>query len=196
MTSQDLKVDIYDTTLRDGSQGEGISFSVEDKIRIAKRLDAFGIDYIEGGWPGSNPKDVEFFERMKSVPLTHARLAAFGSTRRPNRKPEDDPNLQQLLDAQTPVVTFVGKSWDFQVIEALRLPLEENLAMIADTTRFYKAHGKEVIYDAEHFFDGYKRNPEYTSQCVAAALGAGCDVVALCDTNGGTLPHEIARIVE
>lgn len=195
MTSQDLKVDIYDTTLRDGSQGEGISFSVEDKIRIAKRLDAFGVDYIEGGWPGSNPKDVEFFERMKSVPLTHAKLAAFGSTRRPNRKPEDDPNLQQLLDAHTSVVTFVGKSWDFQVIEALRLPLEENLAMIADTTRFYKAHGKEVIYDAEHFFDGYKRNPEYTSQCVAAALEAGCDVVALCDTNGGTLPHDIARVV-
>ena len=189
------RIDIYDTTLRDGSQGEGISFSVEDKIRIAKRLDAFGIDYIEGGWPGSNPKDIEFFERMKAVPLSHAKLAAFGSTRRPNRRAEDDPNLQQLLDAGTPVVTFVGKAWDFHVIEALRLPLEENLAMIADTTAFYKAHGKEVIYDAEHFFDGWKRNPKYAAECLDAALSAGADCAALCDTNGGTLPHEIERIV-
>ena len=190
------QIDIYDTTLRDGSQGEGISFSVEDKIRIAKRLDAFGIDYIEGGWPGSNPKDIEFFERMKSVTLSHAKLAAFGSTRRPNRRAEDDPNLQQLLDAGAPVITFVGKSWDFHVTEALRLPLEENLAMIADTVTLYKAHGKEVIYDAEHFFDGWKRNPSYAAQCLDAALTAGVDCIALCDTNGGTLPNEIARIVE
>ena len=190
------KIDIYDTTLRDGSQGEGISFSVEDKVKIARRLDAFGIDYIEGGWPGSNPKDVEFFERMKSVTLTHAKLAAFGSTRRPNRRPEDDPNLQQLLDAGTPVVTFVGKSWDFHVTEALRLPLEENLVMIADTVKFYKAHGKETIFDAEHFFDGWKRNPNYAGQCLDAALSAGVDCVALCDTNGGTLPNEVEAIVE
>ncbi len=189
------KIDIYDTTLRDGSQGEGISFSVEDKVKIAKRLDAFGIDYIEGGWPGSNPKDIEFFERMKSVPLSHAKLAAFGSTRRPNRKAEDDPNLQQLLDAGTPVITFVGKSWDFHVTEALRLPLDENLAMIADTVRFYKAHGKETIFDAEHFFDGWKRNSAYAAQCLDAALSAGVDCIALCDTNGGTLPNEIAAIV-
>ncbi len=189
------KIDIYDTTLRDGSQGEGISFSVEDKVKIAKRLDAFGIDYIEGGWPGSNPKDIEFFERMKSVPLSHAKLAAFGSTRRPNRRAEDDPNLQQLLDAGTPVITFVGKSWDFHVTEALRLPLEENLAMIADTVTFYKSHGKETIFDAEHFFDGWKRNPSYAAQCLDAALSAGVDCVALCDTNGGTLPNEIALIV-
>ncbi len=189
------QIDIYDTTLRDGSQGEGISFSVEDKIKIAKRLDAFGVDYIEGGWPGSNPKDIEFFERMKSVTLTHAKLAAFGSTRRPNRRAEDDPNLQQLLDAGTPVVTFVGKSWDFHVLEALRLPLEENLAMIADTVNFYKAHGKEVIYDAEHFFDGWKRNRDYAEQCLDAALTAGVDCVALCDTNGGTLPGEVETIV-
>jgi len=190
-----MRIDIYDTTLRDGSQGEGISFSVEDKIRIARRLDAFGIDYIEGGWPGSNPKDIEFFERMKAVPLSHAKLAAFGSTRRPNRKAEDDPNLQQLLDAGTLVVTFVGKAWDFHVIEALRLPLEENLAMIADTVTFYKSRGKEVIYDAEHFFDGWKRNREYAAQCLDAALSAGVDCVALCDTNGGTLPNEIEAIV-
>ena len=190
------KIDIYDTTLRDGSQGEGISFSVEDKVKIARRLDAFGIDYIEGGWPGSNPKDIEFFERMKSVTLTHAKLAAFGSTRRPHRKAEDDPNLQQLLDAGTPVVTFVGKSWDFHVTEALRLPLEENLAMIADTVTFYKAHGKEVIFDAEHFFDGWKRNPSYAAMCLDAALAAGVDCIALCDTNGGTLPDAITVIVE
>ena len=188
-------VQIFDTTLRDGSQGEGISFSVEDKVKIARRLDAFKIDYIEGGWPGSNPKDIEFFERMKSVTLTHAKLTAFGSTRRPNREAKDDPMLQQLLDAHTPVICFVGKSWDFQVIEALRLPLEENLAMIADTVAFFKSHGKEVIYDAEHFFDGYKRNPEYTSSCLKAALGAGVDTIALCDTNGGTMPQEVSTIV-
>ncbi len=188
-------IEIYDTTLRDGAQGEGISFSVEDKVRIARRLDAFGVDYIEGGWPGSNPKDVDFFQRMKGETLTHAKLAAFGSTRRPHRAPEDEPMLQQLLDAQTPVITFVGKSWDFQVTEALRLPLEENLAMIADTVRFLKAHGKEVIYDAEHFFDGYTRGPDYGLRCLRAALEHGADCVALCDTNGGTLPHEIARIV-
>lgn len=189
------RIDIYDTTLRDGSQGEGISFSVEDKVRIARRLDAFGIDYIEGGWPGSNPKDIEFFDRMKGIKLNHAKLAAFGSTRRPNRRAEDDSMLQQLLDAQTPVITFVGKSWDFHVTEALRLPLEENLAMIADTVRFFKANGREVIFDAEHFFDGWKRNPEYTGQCLRAALEAGVDCLALCDTNGGTLPDAIAAIV-
>ena len=189
------RIDIYDTTLRDGSQGEGISFSVEDKIRIARRLDAFGIDYIEGGWPGSNPKDIEFFDRMKGIKLSHAKLTAFGSTRRPNRRAEDDPMLQQLLDAETPAVTFVGKSWDFHVTEALRLPLEENLAMIADTVRFFKAHGREVIYDAEHFFDGWKRSPGYAAQCVQAALDAGVDCVALCDTNGGTLPDAVGAIV-
>ncbi|MBV9851366.1 MAG: citramalate synthase [Armatimonadetes bacterium] len=188
-------IDIYDTTLRDGSQGEGISFSVEDKVKIARRLDAFGVDYIEGGWPGSNPKDIDFFERMKSVKLNHAKLAAFGSTRRANRAAADEPMLRQLLDAETPVITFVGKSWDFQVTEALRLPLDENLAMIADTTQFLKSQGREVIYDAEHFFDGYKRSPDYSAQCLQAALDNGVDVIALCDTNGGTLPHDVARIV-
>ncbi len=188
-------IEIYDTTLRDGSQGEGISFSVEDKVRIAKRLDAFGVDYIEGGWPGSNPKDVDFFQVMKGIKLTHAKLAAFGSTRRPHRTPEDEPMLRQLLDAETPVITFVGKSWDFQVTEALRLPLDENIHMIADTVRFLKAHGREVIYDAEHFFDGYKRGADYGLRCVEAALAEGVDCIALCDTNGGTLPHDIGRIV-
>lgn len=195
MTRITRNIAVYDVTLRDGAQGEGISFSVDDKIKIARRLDAFGIDYIEGGWPGSNPKDIEFFERMKTVPLVHARLAAFGSTRRPNRSASDDPMLAQLIAAETPVITFVGKSWDFHVTEALRLPLEENLAMIADTTAFFKANGKETIFDAEHFFDGYKRNPDYTSACVRAAVDAGVDLVALCDTNGGALPTEISHIV-
>jgi len=190
------RIDIYDTTLRDGSQGEGISFSVEDKIKIARRLDTFGVDYIEGGWPGSNPKDIEFFERMKSIPLKHAKLTAFGSTRRPGRTAAEDPMVRQLIEAGTPVVCFVGKSWDFHVTEALRLPLEENLAMIAETTRYFKDQGKETIYDAEHFFDGYKRNPAYTLSCLGAALDAGVDVIALCDTNGGTLPHEVSRIFE
>jgi len=188
-------IEIYDTTLRDGAQGEGISFSVEDKVRIARRLDAFGVDYIEGGWPGSNPKDVDFFQVMKGVKLTHAKLAAFGSTRRPHRTPADEPMLRQLLDAETPVITFVGKAWDFQVTEALRLPLEENVQMIADTVRFLKGHSREVIYDAEHFFDGYKRGPDYGLRCLEAALSEGADCVALCDTNGGTLPHDIGRIV-
>jgi 2-isopropylmalate synthase len=195
MSSGPRRIDIYDTSLRDGAQGEGISYSVEDKVKIALRLDAFGIDYIEGGWPGSNPKDVEFFDRMKSVKLQRSKLTAFGSTRRPNRKAEEDPMLQQLLDAETPVVCFVGKSWDYHVREALNLPLDENLAMISDTVRFFKSHGKETIYDAEHFFDGFKRNPEYTASCLQAALDAGVDCIALCDTNGGTLPNEVGEIV-
>lgn len=189
------KVWVYDTTLRDGAQGEGVSFSVEDKVRIAQRLDAFGMDYIEGGWPGAAPKDTEFFARMKSVPLAHARLAAFGSTRKAGIRCEDDPLLAGLLDAGTPVVTIVGKSWDFQVTDALRVPLEENLAMIGDTVRHLKAAGREVVFDAEHFFDGYKENPEYALSALQAAADNAVDVLCLCDTNGGTLPDEIFEIV-
>jgi 2-isopropylmalate synthase len=189
------KVFIYDTTLRDGAQGEGISFSVEDKIKIARRLDAFGMDYIEGGWPGAATKDTEFFDRMKRERLTHSKLAAFGSTRRAHTKCEDDALLKALLEAETPAVTIVGKSWDVQVREALRVPLEENLAMIGDTVRYLKAHGREVIYDAEHFFDGYKENCEYAVAALKAAADNGVDVLCLCDTNGGTLPHEIYDIV-
>ena len=190
------RIAIYDTTLRDGSQGEGISFSVEDKVNIAHRLDDFGIDIIEGGWPGSNPKDIEFFQRMRSERLNHAKLAAFGSTRRPGIKAEDDPMVRQLLDAQTPIITFVGKSWDFQVKEALRIEMEENLRMISDTVSYLKSEGRIVYFDAEHFFDGYKRNPKYTLECLAAASQAGVDANILCDTNGGTLPLEIYEIVQ
>lgn len=189
------KIAVYDTTLRDGSQMEGISFSVEDKIRIARRLDAFGMDYIEGGWPGAAPKDTEFFHRMKNIPLTRSKLAAFGSTRKANTKCEDDVLLAALLDAGAKVCTIVGKSWAWQVKEALRVPLEENLAMVKESVAYLKAHGKEVIYDAEHFFDGFKDDPDYALAALSAAVEGGVDVLCLCDTNGGTLPHEIEEIV-
>ena len=171
------KVFVYDTTLRDGAQGEGVSFSVEDKIRIARRLDAFGMDYIEGGWPGAVPKDTEFFARMAGAPLNNAKLAVFGSTRRTNNRAEDDPFLKELIAAKTPVVTIFGKSWDFHVTNALRVSLDENVAMIADSVRFLKSHGREVVYDGEHFFDGYKANPDYALKCLEAAAEAGADVL-------------------
>ena len=189
-------VEIYDTTLRDGTQGQGFNLTSEDKVAIAKRLDAFGVDFIEGGWPGSNPKDVRFFELMKEVPLVHARLAAFGSTRRKGVKPEDDANLQTLLAAQTPVVTIFGKSWNLHVVEALGATLGENLEMIRDSVAYLKSQGKFVIYDAEHFFDGYKANGEYAFNTLQAAADGGADRLVLCDTNGGSLPHEVAGLVE
>ncbi|MDR3708957.1 MAG: citramalate synthase [Capsulimonadaceae bacterium] len=188
------RIEIYDTTLRDGAQGEGISFSVEDKVKIALRLDEFGIDVIEGGWPGSNPKDIDFYERMRGETLTRAKLAAFGMVRRPHRTASEDPLLRDLLAADTPVVTIVGKSWDFQVREAIRTELDENLRMIADTIAFLKAEGRIVYFDAEHFFDGYNENPAYSLACLKAAADAGVDVNVLCDTNGGTLPMDIQRI--
>ena len=187
---------MYDTTLRDGSQGEGINFSVTDKLRIAERLDAFGIHYIEGGWPGSNPKDIEFFEQAKHKVFKHARVAAFGSTRRKDIAIEQDEQVRLLLEAETPVVTIFGKTWLLHVIEVLRTTPEENLAMIADTVRYLKANGKYVVYDAEHAFDGYKDNPEYALATWKAAAEAGADTVALCDTNGGTLPTDARRIVQ
>ncbi|MBU0568449.1 citramalate synthase [bacterium] len=190
------KVKIYDTTLRDGSQMEEISFSTEDKLMIAKRLDSLGIHYIEGGWPGSNPRDVEFFNRIKGIPLKQAKIAAFGSTRRAKVKVEEDVNIAMLIEAQTPVVTIFGKSWDMHVREALRTSLEENLEMIKDSVAYLKSKEKEVIYDAEHFFDAYKNNPEYALATIKAAREAGCDLIALCDTNGGTMPDELCRIIE
>ena len=183
-------VKIYDTTLRDGTQGEGVSFSSLDKIRIAEKLDEFGVDYIEGGWPGSNPKDVEFFQEAAKREWKHAKIAAFGSTRRHGVKVEEDAQVKLLLDAATPVITFFGKSWLLQVTEVLRTTPEENCAMILDTTRYLKEHGKEVVYDAEHFFDGYKDSPEYALQTLQAAKDGGADIVVLCDTNGGTMPQE------
>ncbi len=187
-------VEIYDTTLRDGSQGEGINFSVMDKLRIAGRLDAFGVHYIEGGWPGSNPKDIEFFLKARRRKFKSAQLAAFGSTRRKLVNVADDEQVRLLLEAQTPVVTIFGKTSELHVTEVLDCSLDENLAMIRDTVRFLKDHGKKVIYDAEHCFDGYKLNPKYALATWKAAQDAGADFVVLCDTNGGCLPDEIANI--
>jgi 2-isopropylmalate synthase len=189
------KIFTYDTTLRDGTQGEDVAFSAEDKVKIAKRLDAFGIDYIEGGWPGSNPKDMEFFERMQHVPMAHAKIVAFGSTRRAKNAVEDDQNVQALIAAGTPVVTIFGKTWIFHVKTALGITEEENLEIIADTVSYLKKNGKEVIYDAEHFFDGYKADASYAVKTLEAARAAGADVIVLCDTNGGTLPQDVAEIV-
>ena len=187
-------VQIYDTTLRDGSQGEGVNFSVGDKLRIAERLDAFGVHYIEGGWPGSNPKDMEFFQEAQRRPFKNARLAAFSMTRRKGVAVEKDELMRQMLAAETPVITLVGKTWLLHVREVLRVSPDENLAMIADSIRFFKDHGKTVFYDAEHAFDGYKDDPDYALAVWKAAAGAGADCIVLCDTNGGCLPAEIHRV--
>jgi len=195
-TDMNPQVEIYDTTLRDGSQGEGINFSVADKVRIAERLDAFGVHFIEGGWPGSNPKDIEFFQQIRRKKLKNARIAAFGSTRRKNIAAAADEQVQLLLAAETPVITIYGKTWMLHVKEVLSTTPEENLAMIADTVQCLKEHGRMVVYDAEHAFDGYKDNPEYALATWEAAEKAGADRVVLCDTNGGSLPSEVAKIVQ
>src|SRR5271156_430267 len=194
MSQSNSNITLYDTTLRDGAQGEGIHFSLADKLRIAQRLDAFGMHYIEGGWPGSNEKDIEFFREAKKLKFKHAKLAAFGSSRRPNAKVEDDKQVALLLEAGTPVVTLVCKTSTLHVTEILRTTLDENLAMIRDTVAYLVKNGREVIFDGEHTFDGYKENPEYTTACYQAADEAGATYLVLCDTNGGSLPSEIARI--
>jgi len=186
---------IFDTTLRDGTQAEGISLSLEDKIAVARRLDEFGVHYIEGGWPASNPKDSDFFAASASLRLRTSRLTAFGCTRHKHRRAEDDDNLKSLIAARTPAVCIFGKTWDFHVREALQAPLDENLAMIADSVRYLKSHGKEVLFDAEHFFDGFKASPEYALAAIRAAEAAGADWIVLCDTNGGTLPDDIVTAV-
>lgn len=189
------KVRIYDTTLRDGAQAEGISFSLDDKVRIAQRLDELGIHYIEGGWPGSNPKDIKFFQRMKRMRLKNAKLTAFGSTRRAKYPAEEDPNIRALLKSGTKVVCIFGKSWDLHVRIALGVSLEKNLELIEDSVSYLKKKKKEVIYDAEHFFDGYKDDPSYAFKTLEAAQRAGADWIVLCDTNGGTLPFELSKIM-
>ncbi len=189
------KLYIYDTTLRDGAQNKGISFSIEDKIKIARILDGLLVDYIEAGNPSSNPKDQALFEKLSKEPLKHARLAAFGSTRKPDTTADEDAGLKTLLLANTPVVTIFGKAWDMHVTEVLRTSLSENLAMIEDSIRFLKAAGKEVVFDAEHFFDGYKRNKDYALSAIMAAKKAGADTVVLCDTNGSVFPDEVTEIV-
>jgi 2-isopropylmalate synthase len=190
-----MRIQTFDTTLRDGTQGEAVSFSVDDKLIIAQKLDELGIDYIEGGWPNSNPKDKEFFKRAKDVKLKHARLTAFGSTRFSKNTVEQDPNVRALLDAETPTVSIFGKSWDLHVHRALGINEEQNLLLISETVKYLKNHGREVVYDAEHFFDGYNANPEFAMRTLEAAKKAGADVLCLCDTNGGNLTHRIIEVV-
>jgi 2-isopropylmalate synthase len=187
------KIQIYDTTLRDGSQGENLSFSMEDKLHIVKKLDDLGIDYIEGGWPGSNSKDVAFFHRAQDLRLKRAKLAAFGSTRHPRNSAAQDRNLEALIEADTPVVTIFGKTWDLHVKVALGISLQENLELIRESVTFLKSHGREVIYDAEHFFDGFKADSAYALATLRAAEEAGADTLVLCDTNGGTLTADLCE---
>ena len=187
---------LFDTTLRDGTQGENITFSADEKIKIALRLDDFGIHYIEGGWPGSNPKDMQFFDLAKRVEFRQAHLVAFGSTRKPGIQPEEDDNLKALIASKTPSVAIFGKSWDLHVQKVMNNSLTENLAMIHDSVTFLKSNDLEVIYDAEHFFDGYKNDADYALKTLHAAIEGGADFVVLCDTNGGTLPFEIESIIQ
>lgn len=189
-------IEIYDTTLRDGAQGEGVNFSLEDKVLIARRLDELGFDYVEGGYPLSNPKDAEFFQRMAAQPLKQSKVCAFGMTRRKGVKPADDPGMQALLTSEAPVITIVGKTSDFHVAEVLRVSEQENLDMIAETIAFFVEQGREVIYDAEHFFDGWKANAAYAAKTIGAAAGAGAMRVVMCDTNGGSMPEEVAAITK
>lgn len=190
------RIQIYDTTLRDGSQGEGVNFSLQDKLLITQKLDDVGIDFIEGGYPLSNPKDAEYFARVRDLPLKHAKICAFGMTRRKGCAPEDDIGMCALRDAKSPVVTIVGKTWDLHVFEVLHISEEENLAMIRDSVAFLRAEGREVFYDAEHFFDGFRANPEFALKTVCAAQDAGASTIILCDTNGGRLPEDIAAAVD
>lgn len=190
------RIETYDTTLRDGAQGEGVNFSLEDKLLIARRLDELGFDYVEGGYPLSNPKDAEFFQKLAAKPLTNAKACAFGMTRRKGIKAADDIGMKSLLDSQAPVITIVGKTSDFHATEVLGVSLDENLAMIRDTVSYLVEQGREVIYDAEHFFDGWKANPEYAAKTIQAAAEAGAKIIVMCDTNGGSLPEEVASITK
>ena len=185
------KIALYDTTLRDGCQSEDVSLTLDDKLRVAEQLDEFGIQYIEGGWPGSNPRDEEFFRAIKKVPLKRARITAFGSTRRANVTAANDLNIRLLLQAETPAVTIVGKTWDLHVRDDLRISKKANLEVIGDSIAYLKGRVDEVIFDAEHFFDGYKANPIYALECLTVAAQAGADVLVLCDTRGGSMPAEI-----
>ncbi len=193
---QTAALEIYDTTLRDGAQAEDVSFSAEDKVRVAQKLDELGVHYIEGGWPGANPKDIEFFRMIKTIPLKHASVIAFGSTRKASNSARKDPNLQALLAAETKTITLFGKTWSLHVTDALGISLAKNLELIGDSVAYLKSKGRRVFYDAEHFFDGYKTNPEYSLNTIRKAVEAGAERVILCDTNGGAMPWEIREICE
>ncbi|MGH7897619.1 MAG: citramalate synthase, partial [Candidatus Binatia bacterium] len=188
MSGKRKRISLYDTTLRDGCQGEEVSLTLADKLRIAERLDELGFDYIEGGWPGSNPRDEEFFREAKSLRLRHARITAFGMTRRAGTAAAKDLNLRKLVEAETPAITIYGKTWDLHVTEDLRISREQNLEVIRDSVDFLRGHTGEVIFDAEHFFDGYKQHPDYALECLRAAADGGASLLVLCDTNGGNLP--------
>src|SRR5574337_609933 len=189
-------LEIYDTTLRDGAQAEDVSFSAEDKVRVAQKLDELGVHFIEGGWPGANPKDIEFFRMIKTIPLKHAEVIAFGSTRKASNSVSKDPNLQALLSAETRTITLFGKTWSLHVTDALGISLAKNLELIADSIVYLHGKGRRVFYDAEHFFDGYKANPEYALATIRKAVEAGAERRILCDTNGGTMPWEIREICQ
>jgi len=190
------QIEIYDTTLRDGAQTEDISFSVEDKLRITEKLDELGIHYIEGGWPGSNPKDIEYFKRVRGLSLGNSEIVAFGSTHRPRRRVDEDATIKALLDSKVKIITIFGKTWDFHVKEALKISFDENLDIIHNSVAYLKKHVEKVFFDAEHFFDGYKSNPGFAIKCLLAAQSAGADCLVLCDTNGGRLPDEVKNIVD
>ena len=192
--SNETRVLIYDTTLRDGTQGEAISFSAASKLRLTEKLDQFGIDYIEGGFPGANPRDIEYFDKVQHLDLKHARVAAFGSTRRADLAVDEDPQMRLLLESETPVVTLFGKSWLLHVTEVLGTTPEENLKMIEESVRYLKDAGREVIYDAEHFYDGYSDDPEYALETLRRAVHGGAEYVVLCDTNGGNLVSKFSAI--
>jgi 2-isopropylmalate synthase len=189
------QIEIYDTTLRDGAQTEEIAFSVEDKLRITAKLDELGVHYIEGGWPGANPKDIDYFKKVRALKLKKSKIVAFGSTHRPKHKVHEDTLIKALLDSKAKIITIYGKTWDFHVKEALKIPLDENLDIIHNSVAYLKKHVEKVIFDAEHFFDGYKSNPKFAIKCLLAAESAGADCIVLCDTNGGSLPNEVKNIV-
>src|SRR5438309_6781677 len=189
MSSTPRRIEIYDTTLRDGTQGEGFNLSLQDKLQIAQKLDELGVDYIEGGFPLSNPKDEAFFRDVRKLGLKHAKVSAFGMTRRRGVKADDDPGMKALLAAETPCITIVGKTSDYQVQKIMGVTLEENLAMIADSVKLMRLAGRQVVYDAEHFFDTYRINPDYAIRTLLAAQEAGASVLCLCDTNGGSMPE-------
>ncbi|MCM8833450.1 MAG: citramalate synthase [Candidatus Omnitrophica bacterium] len=191
-----MKIEVYDTTLRDGSQGENVFFTLNDKIKIAEKLDEFGIDFIEGGWPGSNPKDISFFKRIKNKKFKNSKIVAFGSTRRKNYPVEKDPFIKKLLESETEYITIFGKSWDLHVTDVLKISLDENLKLIEETIKFLRNHDRKVFFDAEHFFDGYKRNSEYALKTLIIAEDSGAERIVLCDTNGGSLPFEIEEIIK
>src|SRR4030042_6896170 len=189
------QIEIYDTTLRDGAQAEDISFSVEDKLRITEKLDELGVHYIEGGWPGSNPRDIEYFKKAHILSLKNSHIVAFGSTHRPRHRVDEDTLIKALLDSQANFITIFGKTWDFHVKEALKISLDENLDIIHNSVAYLKKNIEKVFFDAEHFFDGYKDNPQFALKCLLEAQSAGADCLVLCDTNGGTLPDAAKRII-